>query len=145
LQRTEKLTRGRRVPGKSTVAAAAFLKQTTQASDAWLAEQLGMGSGFYVSKHLGRLRGERRHPTASLLAALTGGNPNLTSFPSFRRVWTSRLATEGAHKSDHRIDRVSGHHVPSAVGFLETNRVHTAVAPDNDLAQFGVGFRLYVG
>jgi REP element-mobilizing transposase RayT len=38
------------------VAIAAYLKATTDVSNPWLATQLNMGSPFYVSKHVGRLR-----------------------------------------------------------------------------------------
>jgi hypothetical protein len=38
------------------VAVAAFLKQTTQASNGWLAEQLHMGGAVAVSQHVGQLR-----------------------------------------------------------------------------------------
>jgi hypothetical protein len=38
------------------VALAAFMKETTDVSNTWLAERLDMGSGFYVSKHVGLLR-----------------------------------------------------------------------------------------
>ncbi|MDO8539307.1 MAG: hypothetical protein Q7S40_02620 [Opitutaceae bacterium] len=32
------------------------MKATTDVSNGWLAEQLDMGSHFYVSKHVGNLR-----------------------------------------------------------------------------------------
>lgn len=38
------------------VAVAAHLKSTSDVPNGWLAEQLGMGSPFYVSKHVGLLR-----------------------------------------------------------------------------------------
>jgi hypothetical protein len=38
------------------VALAAFMKETNDRSNAWLAERLDMGSAFYVSKHVGLLR-----------------------------------------------------------------------------------------
>jgi hypothetical protein len=38
------------------VALAAFMKETTDVSNAWLAERLDKGSAFYVSKHVGLLR-----------------------------------------------------------------------------------------
>jgi hypothetical protein len=38
------------------VALAAFMKETTDVSNTWLAERLDMGSAFYVSKHVGLLR-----------------------------------------------------------------------------------------
>ena len=38
------------------VAVAAHLKATTDVSNGWLAERLGMGSPTYVSKHVGLLR-----------------------------------------------------------------------------------------
>jgi hypothetical protein len=38
------------------VALAAFMKETNDVSNAWLAERLDMGSAFYVSKHVGLLR-----------------------------------------------------------------------------------------
>lgn len=36
------------------------LKMTTEATNAWLAEQLEMGTGFYVSKHIGLARKGKR-------------------------------------------------------------------------------------
>jgi hypothetical protein len=48
-----------RAPSKSApwkVALARHLKETTDVSNGWLAEQLDMGSPFYVSKHVGRLQ-----------------------------------------------------------------------------------------
>jgi hypothetical protein len=38
------------------VAVAAFLKESTDVPNGWLADQLNMGSPFYVSKHVGLLR-----------------------------------------------------------------------------------------
>ncbi|HEU5077668.1 MAG TPA: transposase [Opitutaceae bacterium] len=38
------------------VAVAAHLRETTDVSNSWLAEQLDMGSGIYVSKHIGLLK-----------------------------------------------------------------------------------------
>ena len=60
-------------PGKSApwkVALAARLREVSAVPNGWLAEALGMGSGAYVSKHVGRLRREPRHPAAPLLADL---------------------------------------------------------------------------
>ncbi len=69
LQWAETLTRCLHVLGKTAaaavqerksvpwkVAAAAFLKQTTQASNGWLAEQLHMGRAVSVSQYVGQLR-----------------------------------------------------------------------------------------
>ncbi len=52
------------------VAVAARLRQISDAPNGWLAERLDMGSGIYVSKHLGRLRRDADHPAAPLLARL---------------------------------------------------------------------------
>jgi hypothetical protein len=52
-------TRMRQARSKSApwkVAVAAYLKASTDVSNAWLATQLDMGSPYYVSKHVGRLR-----------------------------------------------------------------------------------------
>jgi hypothetical protein len=68
LPAAEKAAAAKAAPWK--VAVAARMRQISDAPNAWLAEQLGMGSGFYVSKHIGRLRRERRHPAAPLLAEL---------------------------------------------------------------------------
>lgn len=38
------------------VAVARYMKETTDVSNAWLAEKLNMGSPFYVSKHVGLMR-----------------------------------------------------------------------------------------
>jgi hypothetical protein len=38
------------------VAVAAYMKETTDVRNGWLAEQLEMGTPFYVSKHVGYLR-----------------------------------------------------------------------------------------
>lgn len=43
------------------VAVAAYLKETTDVSNGWLAEHLEMGSPFYVSKHIGLLRRSKEH------------------------------------------------------------------------------------
>lgn len=48
------------------VAIAAYLKATTDVSNPWHATQLNMGSPFYVSKHVGRLR-HGLHPEAHRL------------------------------------------------------------------------------
>ena len=69
LPAAEKTAAAKAAPRK--VAVAARMRQISDAPNGWLAEQLGMGSGFYVSKHTGRLRREPRHPAASLLAELT--------------------------------------------------------------------------
>jgi hypothetical protein len=68
LPAAEKAAAAKAAPWK--VAVAARMRQISDVPNAWLAEQLGMGSGFYVSKHIGRLRRERRHPAAPLLAEL---------------------------------------------------------------------------
>jgi len=47
-------SRSKSAPWK--VAIAAYLKATTDVSNPWLATQLDMGSPFYVSKHVGRLK-----------------------------------------------------------------------------------------
>ena len=52
------------------VAVATRMKQTTDVANAWLADKLGMGSGFYVSKHAGRLRKEPDHPARQHLPKL---------------------------------------------------------------------------
>jgi len=52
------------------VAAAAYLKETTDVSNGWLAKQLDMGSHFYVSKHVGRLRLFPQHEAKGLLELL---------------------------------------------------------------------------
>ena len=69
LPAAEKTAAAKAAPWKVSVAAR--MRQISDAPNGWLAEQLGMGSGFYVSKHTGRLRREPRHPAASLLAELT--------------------------------------------------------------------------
>lgn len=48
------------------VALAFHMKQHTSVSNGWLAEQLGMGSGVYVSKHVGLARGAG-HPAQKLI------------------------------------------------------------------------------
>ncbi|MDO8544828.1 MAG: transposase [Opitutaceae bacterium] len=60
------------------VAVAAHLKATTDVPNGWLAEQLEMGSAFYVSKHVGNLRKKADGKTAkwARLGPPTGGvNP----------------------------------------------------------------------
>lgn len=47
-------SRSKSAPWK--VAIAVYLKATTDVSNPWLAAHLDMGSPFYVSKHVGRLR-----------------------------------------------------------------------------------------
>lgn len=47
---------GRQKSAPWKVAAAAWMKETTNVSNRWLAEQLDMGSPCYVSKHVGFLR-----------------------------------------------------------------------------------------
>ena len=64
----EKVAAAKAAPWK--VAVAARMRQLSDVPNAWLAEQLGMGSGFYVSKHTGRLARERCHPAAPLLTRL---------------------------------------------------------------------------
>jgi putative transposase len=51
------------------VAIAAYLKRTLGVPNAWLAEALEMGSGFYVSKHVGLTRGPD-HPVQELMKRL---------------------------------------------------------------------------
>ena len=68
LPETEKRATAKAAPWK--VAVAARMRQISDVPNAWLAEQLRMGSGFYVSKHTGRLRRETRHPAAPLLDQL---------------------------------------------------------------------------
>ena len=46
---------------------AAFLKATTDVPNPWLAEELEMGSDFYVSKHVGQLRKNPEHPPRRVL------------------------------------------------------------------------------
>ena len=48
--------RDRRKSAPWKVQLALQMKDATDASNAWLASQLGMGSGFYVSKHIGLAR-----------------------------------------------------------------------------------------
>ena len=51
-----KETQDQRKSAPWKVQLAAQMKTTTDASNGWLAAQLGMGSGFYVSKHIGLAR-----------------------------------------------------------------------------------------
>jgi putative transposase len=51
------------------VAIAAHLKATTDVPNRWLAEQLDMGSPFYVSKHVGNLRQKANGEAAEWLRA----------------------------------------------------------------------------
>jgi REP element-mobilizing transposase RayT len=69
-----------RLPGKARrtstksaawkVAVAAHMKATTDVPNGWLAEQLGMGSPFYVSKHVGCLRRQPNGDAARWLGRL---------------------------------------------------------------------------
>src|SRR5258708_2978389 len=52
------------------VAIAAHLKATTDVSNPWLAEQLGMGSGHYLSQHVGHLHKNPHHPARAHLTRL---------------------------------------------------------------------------
>ncbi len=52
------------------VAVAAHLRATTDVPNGWLAEQLGMGSAIYVSKHTGLLRRSKDGEAHGLLAWL---------------------------------------------------------------------------
>lgn len=53
------------------VAVACHLKATTDVSNGWLAQQLGMGSGLYVSKHAGLARrAGRNHESTKLLGVI---------------------------------------------------------------------------
>lgn len=52
------------------VAIARHLKETTDVSNSWLAEKLGMGSHFYVSKHVGLMRKTTATPAHHLHARL---------------------------------------------------------------------------
>ena len=52
------------------VALAAHLKKTTDVKNDWLSEQLEMGSGFYVSKHVGLLRRGANPAAQALLTHL---------------------------------------------------------------------------
>lgn len=65
------------------VAAAAYLKDSTDVTNSWLADQLGMGSPFYVSKHVGLLRRTRENEASRLLARLrtkmANGHPTQTA------------------------------------------------------------------
>lgn len=57
-------------PGKSAawkIAVAGWMKDSSNVTNGWLAERLGMGSGAYVSKHVG-LAKAGRHPAAGLWA-----------------------------------------------------------------------------
>jgi len=49
------------------IAVAAHLKATADVPNAWLAEKLEMGSGFYVNKHVGHLRKNPDHPAHRVL------------------------------------------------------------------------------
>jgi len=69
----EKLRQDRRKSAPWKVAVAAHLKATTDVSNAWLAEKLIMGSGFYVSKHVGLARKNPKSPAAQLATALQKG------------------------------------------------------------------------
>jgi hypothetical protein len=60
------------------VAIARYLKETTDVSNVWLAEQLEMGSHFYVSKHVGlhrRSKGTDSHRLHALLARKVKHDP----------------------------------------------------------------------
>ena len=46
-----------------------YMKQYTSVSNGWLAEQLGMGSGVYLSKHVGLARAAG-HPAEDLIRKL---------------------------------------------------------------------------
>jgi hypothetical protein len=52
------------------VAIAAYLKETSDVSNAWLAEKLDTCSSIYVSKHVGLVRGMADHPAAEWLERL---------------------------------------------------------------------------
>lgn len=52
------------------VAVATHLKGTTDVPNGWLAEQLDMGTAFYVSKHVGRLRRQPDGDAAKWLSQL---------------------------------------------------------------------------
>ena len=68
LRRTDCTDTRQSAPWK--VALAAYLKKTTDVKNEWLAEQLQMGSGFYVSKHVGLLRKSASTPAQALLTRL---------------------------------------------------------------------------
>lgn len=53
------------------VAVAAHLRATTDVPNAWLADELGMSSPIYVSKHVGRLRRAQRGEATELLMRLS--------------------------------------------------------------------------
>ena len=63
-----KLDEAKSAPWK--VAVATRMKQTSDVPNAWLADKLGMGSGFSVSKHAGRMRKEPDHPARQHLPKL---------------------------------------------------------------------------
>jgi len=65
---------GRQKSAPWKVAVAAHLKETTDVSNRWLAEQLDMGSPFYVSKHVGLLRqpGHAARPWLNQLRKVKG-------------------------------------------------------------------------
>lgn len=52
------------------VAVAARMRESSDVANGWLAERLDMGTGAYVSKHVGLLRHTPEHPAAPLLARL---------------------------------------------------------------------------
>ena len=56
LRKSRKQTKGERKSAPWKVAIAAHLKQTTQASNRWLSEQLHTGSPVAVSQYVGVLR-----------------------------------------------------------------------------------------
>ena len=73
LEKTLPRLPSRTEPKKSAawkLAIAAYLKATTDVTNQWLAEALDMGSGFYVSKHVGLMKKSSGHPALALLARL---------------------------------------------------------------------------
>jgi len=52
------------------VAVAARMRAACDVQNDWLAEELEMGSGIYVSKHIGLLRRNADHPARPLLRRL---------------------------------------------------------------------------
>ena len=52
------------------VALSYVMKERSSANNSWLAEQLDMGSGVYVSKHVGLARSTDKHPAHELIQKL---------------------------------------------------------------------------
>ncbi len=78
------------------VAIAAYLKATTDVPNAWLAQQLEMGSHFYVSKHVGLMRRNRNHEAhrwlEHLRSSLGESETGLTELPKQQVAAASLVA-----------------------------------------------------